>query len=111
MSVYENIFALVRAIPTGKVTSYGMIAEALQIAGGARQVGWAMNQAHTAEPYVPAHRVVNRKGFLSGKLHFGEPTRMQELLEAEGITIIDDQIQDLATHLWQIDDMIRIVDN
>ena len=101
MSVYENIYELVRLIPHGKVTSYGLIAQALEISGGARQVGWAMNQAHTAEPYVPAHRVVNRKGFLSGKLHFGTPTAMQERLEAEGIQIIDDQIQNFEQHLWQ----------
>ena len=101
MSVYENIYELVRLIPHGKVTSYGLIAQALEISGGARQVGWAMNQAHTAEPYVPAHRVVNRKGFLSGNLHFGTPTAMLERLEAEGIQIIDDQIQNFEQHLWQ----------
>jgi methylated-DNA-protein-cysteine methyltransferase related protein len=100
MTVYENIFELVRLIPYGKVTSYGLIAQSLEIKGGARQVGWAMNQAHTVEPTVPAHRVVNRKGFLSGKLHFATLTRMQELLEAEGIQIIDDQIQDFEKHLW-----------
>jgi methylated-DNA-protein-cysteine methyltransferase related protein len=105
MSVYENIFELVRLIPFGKVTSYGAIAQSLEISGGARQVGWAMNQAHHVEPPVPAHRVVNRKGFLSGKLHFGTLTRMQELLEAEGIVVVEDQIQDFDRHFWNPNDL------
>ena len=94
LSVYEPIYEVVRAIPEGRVTTYGAIAKLLELTGGARQVGWAMNNAHTAEPAVPAHRVVNRLGRLSGKLHFETPTAMQERLEAEGIVVIDDQIQD-----------------
>ena len=92
MTINESIFELVRQIPEGRVTTYGIIAEALQISGGARQVGWAMNVAHNVNPYVPAHRVVNRNGFLSGRMHFATPTMMQELLEKEGITIVNDTI-------------------
>lgn len=97
MSVYEPIYEIVRAIPSGRVTTYGAIAKLLELSGGARQVGWAMNLAHGATPPVPAHRVVNRLGRLSGKLHFETPTTMQERLEAEGIRVINDQIQDFET--------------
>jgi methylated-DNA-protein-cysteine methyltransferase related protein len=97
---YDKVYEVVRLIPVGKVTSYGAIAAYLGTAQSSRMVGWAMNNAHVQEKYVPAHRVVNRNGLLTGKHHFGSPTIMQELLEAEGITVIDDQIIDFESHFW-----------
>lgn len=94
------IYDLVRKIPRGKVTSYGAIAEKIGTRMTARMVGWAMNASHQATPKVPAHRVVNRHGLLTGKHHFGSPTLMQELLEAEGLQIQDDQIIDFEHHYW-----------
>jgi methylated-DNA-protein-cysteine methyltransferase-like protein len=97
---YDKVYEVVRMIPPGKVTSYGAIASYLGTAQSSRMVGWAMNNAHVQERYVPAHRVVNRNGLLTGKHHFGSLTIMQELLEAEGIQVIDDQIIDFAKHFW-----------
>ena len=95
---FERVYALVRQIPEGKVTSYGAIAKALGAARSARMVGWAMNASHHLED-VPAHRVVNRTGVLTGKNFFGG-NRMQELLEAEGLVIKDDQILNFSSHFW-----------
>jgi methylated-DNA-protein-cysteine methyltransferase-like protein len=95
---YESVYDLVRLIPHGRVTTYGEIADFLTL-GSARMVGWALNRAiHQGD--VPAHRVVNRKGELSGRLHFGTPTRMQELLEAEGVPVVDQRVQDFAERRW-----------
>ena len=96
---FQRVYAVVRQIPTGRVTSYGAIARYLGSAGGARTVGYAMNAAHSL-PDVPAHRVVNRLGILTGKHHFGGFTAMQQQLEAEGIRVVDDQIQHFAQHFW-----------
>ena len=90
-SFFERVYAIVRQIPYGKVTSYGAIAKALGTARSARMVGWAMNASHGLED-VPAHRVVNRKGLLTGKHHFEGSNLMQQLLESEGIVVIDNQI-------------------
>lgn len=97
----EKIYATVRKIPRGKVTSYGAIADTIGVKATARMVGWAMNASHAAKPAVPAHRVVNRNGMLTGKHHFATPTLMQELLEAEGIVVKNDKIVDFKKHLWQ----------
>jgi|SRR6476660_4885604 len=97
---FSQVYEVVRLIPKGKVTSYGAIASALGTKSSARMVGWAMNAAHTAKPKVPAHRVLNRNGMLSGKMHFATPTQMQELLEKEGIKIKDDKVVDLKKHFW-----------
>ena len=97
---FERVYAIARQIPYGKVTSYGAIANALGTARSARMVGWAMNASHSLED-VPAHRVVNRKGLLTGKLHFDGTNLMQQLLENEGITVIDNQIVDFEKHFWQ----------
>ncbi len=97
---YQKVYALVRQIPEGRVTSYGAIARYLGSAGAARMVGWAMNNSHTQAPPVPAHRVVNRIGLLSGKLHFGDAKTMQNLLEQEGLQIKNDQIVDFALYFW-----------
>jgi methylated-DNA-protein-cysteine methyltransferase related protein len=99
-SFFENVFAVVRLIPPGRVTSYGAIAEYLGTRGSARMVGWAMNAAHTQVTDIPAHRVVNRNGLLTGKHHFGSPVIMQQLLENEGITILDDQIIRFDEVFW-----------
>ena len=99
-SYFERVYAIVRQIPYGRVTSYGCIASWLGMRGGARMVGWAMNHAHHQENYVPAHRVVNRNGVLTGKHHFEHPGLMQQLLENEGLTIINDQIQNFSDHFW-----------
>ncbi|SHG67873.1 methylated-DNA-protein-cysteine methyltransferase related protein [Flavobacterium micromati] len=96
---FERVYAVVREIPFGKVTSYGAIAKALGTARSARMVGWAMNASHNLED-VPAHRVVNRNGLLTGKLHFDGTNLMQQLLENEGIVVIDNQIKDFKTVFW-----------
>ncbi len=96
---FENVFDVVRQIPYGKVTSYGAIAKYLGSAKSSRTVGYAMNASHLLVPKIPAHRVVNRNGMITGKHHFGGDT-MQQYLEAEGITIIEDKIQDFKTHFW-----------
>lgn len=97
---FEQIYEVVNLIPNGKVTSYGAIAAYLGSKGSARMVGWAMNSSHSSKKNVPAHRVVNRNGQLTGKHHFGGPDIMQQLLENEGIIIIDNQIQNLSNHFW-----------
>jgi methylated-DNA-protein-cysteine methyltransferase-like protein len=96
---FEDVYEVVRLIPIGRVTSYGAIAAYLGSRRGARMVGWAMNNCH-ARPDVPAQRVVNRNGVLTGKNFFETPTQMQELLEAEGIQVQDDQIVNFAQCFW-----------
>lgn len=97
---FERVYEIVRQIPEGKVTSYGAIAKALGAARSARMVGWAMNASHCLDD-VPAHRVVNQKGLLTGKHHFDGTNLMQQLLENEGIEVIDNQIVDFEKHFWQ----------
>ena len=96
---FERVYEVARQIPYGKVTSYGAIAKVLGAARSARMVGWAMNASHDLEE-VPAHRVVNRKGLLTGKHHFDGTNLMQQLLESEGIVVIDNQIVDFEKHFW-----------
>ena len=97
---FERVYKIARLIPYGKVTNYGSIAKYLGAAKSARMVGWAMNNSHNQTQEVPAHRVVNRKGLLTGKHHFGGTNLMQQLLESEGIIIIENQIQELEKVLW-----------
>lgn len=97
---FERVYAVVRQIPYGKVTSYGAIAKALGTVRSARMVGWAMNASHHLED-VPAHRVVNRKGLLTGKFHFDGTNVMQQLLESEGIVVKNNQIVDFEAHFWE----------
>jgi len=99
-SFFDRVFEVARLIPYGRVTSYGAIAEYLGSKGSARMVGWAMNSSHTQKFQVPAHRVVNKSGCLSGKHHFGGSDIMQQLLENEGVTVEDDQIQDFQKVFW-----------
>ena len=96
---YDNVYDVVRQIPPGRVTNYGAIASYLGTKGSSRMVGYAMQASTSAQPPVPAHRVVNRQGLLTAKFHFGG-NLMQELLEAEGIKVKDDQVQDFKTVFW-----------
>ncbi|NSW45031.1 MAG: MGMT family protein [Bacteroidales bacterium] len=99
-SFFERVYEIVRLIPYGRVTTYGAIAKFLGSKSSARMVGWAMNQSHGIHPPVPAHRVVNRKGLLTGKAHFSTPDEMEQKLLAEGIPIENNQIKDFLTYFW-----------
>ena len=99
-SFFENVYGVVRQIPKGRVTSYGAIANYLGTKSSARMVGWAMNAAHSAKPKVPAHRVVNRNGMLSGKAHFATPSLMEELLAKEKIKVEEDVIVNFKKLFW-----------
>ena len=98
-SFFERVYAVVRLIPPGRVTSYGAIANYLGTTGSARMVGWAMNNASKMED-IPAHRVVNRKGLLTGKHHFPGSRVMEQMLEAEGVKVVNDQIVEFQKHFW-----------
>ena len=98
-SFFTKVYEVARLIPEGRVTSYGAIARYLGSAQGARMVGWAMSASHFILD-VPAHRVVNQKGLLTGKHHFGGSNIMQQLLENEGVKVIDNQIQNLESYFW-----------
>lgn len=97
---FEKVYEVTRLIPEGRVTSYGAIAKYLGAARSARMVGWALNNSGNLENPVPAHRVVNRKGLLTGKHHFDGTNLMQQLLENEGIKVVDNQIQKLDLIYW-----------
>jgi methylated-DNA-protein-cysteine methyltransferase-like protein len=99
-SFFELVYEVARQIPKGKVTSYGAIAACLGTKLSARMVGWAMNGAGKVKPKVPAHRVVNRLGTLSGKHHFSPPGSMEKFLKKEGIKVKNDQIVDFEKHFW-----------
>jgi methylated-DNA-protein-cysteine methyltransferase related protein len=102
---FESVHEIVCLIPKGRVTSYGAIANCLGAKRGSRMVGWAMKAAH-AKPQVPAHRVVNRNGDLTGKHNFDTPTQMKERLESEGVIVIDDRIQDFQKLFWNPEEEI-----
>lgn len=97
---FDLVYAVVRQIPKGRVTSYGAIATCLGTKLSARMVGWAMNGASKTNPAVPAHRVVNRLGILSGKHHFATPNEMERLLKKEGVKVKDDRIIDFKKIFW-----------
>ncbi len=97
---FALVYEVVKQIPKGRVTSYGAIASYLGTGRSSRMVGWAMNGAHFQKEYIPAHRVVNRQGLLTGKHHFGDLARMQELLEAEGIEVSDDKVVCFDELFW-----------
>ncbi len=99
-SFFQRVFEVVKKIPYGRVTSYGAIAEHLGMKGSSRMVGWAMNASHTAEDNIPAHRVVNRNGDLTGKFHFASPDLMEELLLSEGVQIKNDRVVDFKNKYW-----------
>lgn len=96
---FQDVWEVVKLIPKGRVTNYGAIARYLGTAMSARMVGWAMNAAH-AHKHIPAHRVVNRQGLLTGKHHFETPKTMQQRLEKDGVKVKKDQVQDFATVFW-----------
>ena len=100
INFFDKVYQVARVIPPGRVTSYGAIARYLGTGRSSRMVGWAMNASHTQKKSVPAHRVVNRNGLLTGKMHFSPPERMQKLLEKEGIKVEKDQILDFKKHYW-----------
>jgi methylated-DNA-protein-cysteine methyltransferase related protein len=99
-SFFDDVYDVVRQIPKGRVTSYGAIAAYLGTKLSARMVGWAMNGAHNVQPKVPAQRVVNRNGMLTGKAHFATPTQMEELLKKEGVAVKNDTVVDFAKRFW-----------
>jgi methylated-DNA-protein-cysteine methyltransferase-like protein len=96
---YQSVYDITSMIPEGKVSTYGAIADYLGL-GSARMVGWALNQCHHQDDFIPAHRVVNRLGELSGRLHFATPTLMQERLESEGLTIDENRIVNFESYFW-----------
>lgn len=98
-SFFDNVYEVVVLIPKGRVTSYGAIANYLGTKMSARMVGWAMNAAHSNKK-IPAHRVVNRVGLLTGKHHFETPTTMKKKLESEGVKVVKDQVQDFESRFW-----------
>lgn len=99
-SFFDKVYQVARLIPYGRVTSYGAIARYLGSGRSARMVGWAMNQSHSQPDFIPAHRVVNRNGLLTGKYHFGSYEAMKELLESEGIHVEDDQVVNFREIFW-----------
>ena len=105
-SFYDQVFELVRLIPKGRVSSYGAIARSLGAGGSARMVGYAMSYAGLADIPVPAHRVVNSTGLLTGKFHFSPPELMEELLQAEGIIVMDNKVKSFKSVFW--DPMVEL---
>ena len=104
---FEQVYEVTKLIPWGRVTSYGAIARYLGTGKSARTVGWALNASHSGSGFVPAHRVVNRNGLLSGKFHFGNSSTMQQLLENEGIHIEDDRVVDFREKFWDPSSELR----
>jgi methylated-DNA-protein-cysteine methyltransferase related protein len=97
---FQNVWDVARKIPKGRVTTYGAIANYLGAKSSARMVGWAMNGSFAVKPKVPAHRVINRNGLLSGKVHFATPTLMEELLQKEGIKVENDKVVEFSKLFW-----------
>jgi methylated-DNA-protein-cysteine methyltransferase related protein len=97
---FQQVYDVTKLIPVGRVTNYGAIAKYLGAPGASRMVGWALNSCHTSDDPVPAHRVVNRNGLLTGKHHFRHETLMQELLESEGIEVKNDQVVQFKKLFW-----------
>lgn len=97
---FKKVYEVVKQVPAGRVTSYGAIASYLGISRSARAVGWAMNASFSEDEFIPAHRVVNRLGILSGKRHFGTPGLMEQLLKNEGVDVLDDRVVDFERLFW-----------
>ena len=100
MNFFERVYEIVKQIPAGRVTTYGAIAECLGVAASARAVGWALNKSITSSEFIPAHRVVNRNGCLTGKVHFPTPGMMEELLRSERIEVENDCIKNFEKYFW-----------
>ncbi len=107
-SFYDKVYEVARLVPYGRVTSYGAIAKFLGTAGTARMVGYAMMHCGGLQPPVPAHRVVNSRGMLTGRFHFATPTLMQEMLESEGVTVENDEVKNFKKIQW--DPAIELMD-
>jgi methylated-DNA-protein-cysteine methyltransferase-like protein len=99
-SFFNDVYEIVKLIPYGRVTNYGAIACYLGSPQSSRMVGWALNACHSSQEFIPAHRVVNRNGLLTGKVHFGGPDVMQQLLESEGIKVKNDKVVDFKKLFW-----------
>jgi len=97
---FTKVYEITQLIPSGRVTTYGALARYIGSPGAARMVGWALNNCHNLDEFIPAHRVVNRNGMLSGKHHFQGKNLMQQLLESEGISVVDDQVQNFEKYYW-----------
>lgn len=97
---FDRVYEVVKQVPPGRVTSYGAIARYIGSPQSSRMVGWAMNNSHASEEFIPAHRVVNRNGLLTGKHHFDGPEVMTELLESEGIKVVGDQVMNFHQLFW-----------
>jgi methylated-DNA-protein-cysteine methyltransferase-like protein len=108
ISFFEKVYAVVELIPAGRVTSYGAIARYLGSGGSSRMVGWAMNASHHVLQQIPAHRVVNRNGLLTGKRHFGGIDTMQQLLESEGVIVVNDKIINFKDTFWDPSHELRL---
>ncbi len=104
---FDSVFEVVRLVPHGRVTSYGAVAKFLGSGSSARAVGYAMNASHRVTPAVPAHRVVNRNGVLSGKHHFGSENAMADRLQAEGITVVDDTVHNFRAVFWDPECLLK----
>lgn len=104
-SFFEKVYQVVKLVPKGRVTTYGAIAEYLGTRGSARMVGWALNASHKSLDDIPAHRVINRNGLLTGKRHFGGSDIMQQLLESEGVTVIDNRVVNFKELFWDPKDL------
>ncbi len=107
-SFFTHVFEVATLIPYGRVTSYGAIAKYLGTARSSRMVGWALNSAHSQKKRVPAHRVVNRNGMLTGKHHFGTPDLMKQLLESEGVKVKKDQVVNFKKLFWDPEIELKI---
>jgi methylated-DNA-protein-cysteine methyltransferase-like protein len=105
---FYMVFEVVRLIPAGRVTTYGAIAKYLGTKGSSRMVGWAMHASNSHHSPVPAHRVVNREGMLTGKHHFNPPGMMQKLLEKEGIKVTRDKINGFKNHFWDPNEELKL---
>ena len=105
---FADVMDVVRQIPRGRVTSYGAIARYLGAARSSRLVGWCMNKAHSMDSKVPAHRVVNRNGLLTGKHHFAAPDQMEDLLKKEGVKVKNDEVVDFAKKFWDPVEGLRL---
>ena len=99
-SFFQAVYKVTRIIPYGRVTTYGAIARTIGSPGASKMVGWALNNCHTLDEFIPAHRVVNRNGVLTGKHHFRHPELMQHLLENEGIIVVNDRVIDFKSKFW-----------
>ncbi|MCA6363137.1 MAG: MGMT family protein [Bacteroidetes bacterium] len=105
---FYMVYEVVRLVPFGRVTTYGAIANYLGVKGSSRMVGWAMNSSHSHHSPVPAHRVVNRQGLLTGKHHFSHPNLMQELLENEGVVVQNDQVIHFKKLFWDPSEELKL---